>query len=62
MGALTGNTVQSTYLDLVQLGKSGAGLPSHAGKEAALYDGSGAQILGRTARLSGGRSVIAPQL
>jgi hypothetical protein len=49
MGALTGNTVQSTYLDLVQLGKSGAGLPSHAGKEAALYDGSGAQILGRTA-------------
>jgi hypothetical protein len=24
-------------------------LPSHAGKEAALYDGSGAQILGRTA-------------
>jgi len=49
MGALTGNTVQSTYLDLVQLGKSGAGLPSHAGKEAAIYDGSGAQILGRTA-------------
>ena len=49
MGALTGNTVQSTYLDLVQLGKSGAGLPSHAGKEAAVYDGSGAQILGRTA-------------
>ena len=47
--ALTGNTVQSTYLDLVQLEKSGAGLPSHAGKEAALYDGSGAQILGRTA-------------
>jgi len=49
MGALTGNAVQSTYLDLVQLGKSGAGLPSHAGKEAAVYDGSGAQILGRTA-------------
>jgi len=48
MGALTGNTVQSTYLDLVQLGQSGAGLPLHAGKEAALYDGSGAQILGRT--------------
>jgi len=47
--ALTGNTVQSTYLDLVQLEKSGAGLPSHAGKEAAVYDGSGAQILGRTA-------------
>ena len=47
--ALTANTVQSTYLDLVQLEKSGAGLPSHAGKEAALYDGSGAQILGRTA-------------
>ena len=47
--ALTGNTVQSTYLDLVQLEKSGAGLPSHAGKEASLYDGSGAQILGRTA-------------
>ena len=47
--ALTGNTVQSTYLDLVQLEKSGAGLPSHAGKEAAIYDGSGAQILGRTA-------------
>lgn len=46
--ALTGNTVASTYLDLVQLEKSGAGLPSHAGKEAALYDGSGAQILGRT--------------
>jgi len=50
MGALTGNTVQSTYLDLVQLGKSGAGLPSHAGKEAALYDGAGYQILGRTAQ------------
>jgi len=49
MGALTGQTVQSSYLDLVQLGKSGAGLPSHAGKEAAVYDGSGAQILGRTA-------------
>lgn len=49
MGALTGNTPGSTYLDLVQLGKSGAGLPAHAGKEAALYDGSGAQILGRTA-------------
>jgi len=49
MGALTGNAVQSTYLDLVQLGKSGAGLPSHAGKEAAVYDGSGEQILGRTA-------------
>ena len=48
--ALTGNTVQSTYLDLVQLEKSGAGLPSHAGKEAALYDGSGAQIVGRTAQ------------
>jgi len=48
--ALTGNTVQSTYLDLVQLEQSGAGLPSHAGKEAALYDGSGAQILGRTAQ------------
>jgi len=47
--ALTGNTVQSTYLDLVQLEKSGAGLPSHAGKEAAVYDGSGAQICGRTA-------------
>ena len=47
--ALTGNTVQSTYLDLVQLEKSGAGLPSHAGKEAALYDGSGAPIVGRTA-------------
>jgi len=47
--ALTGNTVQSTYLDLVQLEKSGAGLPSHAGKEAALYDGSGAQIVGRSA-------------
>ena len=47
--ALTGNTVQSTYLDLVQLEQSGAGLPSHAGKEAALYDGSGAQILGRSA-------------
>ena len=47
--ALTGNTVQSTYLDLVQLEKSGAGLPSHAGKEAAVYDGSGAQIIGRTA-------------
>jgi len=47
--ALTGNTVQSTYLDLVQLEQSGAGLPSHAGKEAALYDGSGAQIVGRTA-------------
>ena len=47
--ALTGNTVQSTYLDLVQLEKSGAGLPSHAGKEAALYDGSGAPIIGRTA-------------
>jgi len=47
--ALTGNTVQSTYLDLCQLEKGGAGLPSHAGKEAALYDGSGAQILGRTA-------------
>ena len=49
MGALTGNTVQSTYLDLVQLGKSGAGLPAHAGKEAALHDGAGNQILGRTA-------------
>lgn len=49
MGALTGNAVKDTYLDLVQLGKSGAGLPAHAGKEAALYDGSGAQILGRTA-------------
>jgi hypothetical protein len=49
MGALTGNTVQSTYLDLVQLGQSGAGLPAHGGKEAAIYDGSGAQILGRTA-------------
>ena len=48
--ALTGNTVQSTYLDLVQLEQSGAGLPSHAGKEAALYDGSGAQIVGRTAQ------------
>jgi hypothetical protein len=47
--ALTGNTVASTYLDLVQLEQSGAGLPSHAGKEAALYDGSGAAILGRTA-------------
>jgi hypothetical protein len=47
--ALTGNTVASTYLDLVQLEQSGAGLPSHAGKEAALYDGSGAQIVGRTA-------------
>ena len=47
--ALTGNTVQSTYLDLVQLEKSGAGLPSHAGKEAALYDGAGNQIIGRTA-------------
>ena len=47
--ALTGNTVQSTYLDLVQLEKSGAGLPAHAGKEAAVYDGSGAQILGRSA-------------
>ena len=47
--ALTGNTVQSTYLDLVQLEQSGAGLPSHAGKEAALYDGSGAQIVGRSA-------------
>ena len=47
--ALTGNTVQSTYLDLVQLEKSGAGLPSHAGKEAAVYDGSGAQIISRTA-------------
>ena len=47
--ALTGNTVQSTYLDLVQLEKSGAGLPSHAGTEAALNDGSGAQIIGRTA-------------
>jgi hypothetical protein len=49
MGALTGNAIKDTYLDVVQLGKSGAGLPSHAGKEAALYDGSGAQILGRTA-------------
>jgi hypothetical protein len=49
MGALTGNAVKDTYLDLVQLGKSGAGLPSHAGKEAALYDGAGYQILGRTA-------------
>jgi hypothetical protein len=48
--ALTGNTVQSTYLDLVQLEQSGAGLPSHAGKEAALYDGSGAQIIGRSAQ------------
>lgn len=50
--ALTGNTVQSTYLDLVQLEKSGAGLPSHAGKQAALYDGGGNQILGRTAQPS----------
>jgi len=48
--ALTGQTVQASYLDLVQLEKSGAGLPSHAGKEAALYDGSGAQIIGRTAQ------------
>ena len=48
--ALTGSTVASTYLDLVQLEKSGAGLPSHAGKEAALYDGSGAAIVGRTAQ------------
>ena len=47
--ALTGNAVKDTYLDLVQLEQSGAGLPSHAGKEAALYDGSGAQIVGRTA-------------
>ena len=36
-------------MDLVQLEKSGAGLPSHAGKEAALHDGAGNQILGRTA-------------
>ena len=47
--ALTGNKVKDTYLDLVQLEQSGAGLPSHAGKEAALYDGSGAQIVGRSA-------------
>lgn len=42
-------SVKLSYLDMVQLEQSGAGLPAHAGKEAALYDGSGAQILGRTA-------------
>lgn len=49
MGALTGNAIKDSYLDVVQLGQSGAGLPSHAGKEAALYDGAGNQILGRSA-------------
>lgn len=46
--ALTGNAVKDTYLDLVQLEQSGAGLPSHAGQGAALYDGAGNRILART--------------
>ena len=47
--ALTGNAVKDTYLDLVQLEQSGAGLPSHAGKAAAVYDGGGNQIISQLA-------------
>ena len=46
---LENTDISARYKDVVQLEKSGLGLPSHAGKEAAVYDGSGAQILGRTA-------------
>ena len=46
--ALTGNKVKDTYLDLVQLEQSGAGLPSHAGENARLYDGDGNLIVART--------------
>jgi hypothetical protein len=50
MMSLTGNAVKDTYLDLVQLEQSGAGLPSHAGKHAKLYDGDGNQIISSTGR------------
>lgn len=46
--ALTGNTVASTYLDLVQLEQSGAGLPSGVGGPAQLYDGAGNLINARS--------------
>lgn len=51
--ALKGADISATYQDWVHVNKSGAGLPDHAGAEAALYldDGAGGvdQILGRTA-------------
>jgi hypothetical protein len=45
--ALTGNTVSSTYLDLIQVEQSGSGLPSHGGAPAALYDGGGNLVKGQ---------------
>jgi len=52
MALTTPGSVKDSYKDVVQLEQSGAGLPSHAGKQAALYDGAGNQILGRTAQPS----------
>lgn len=48
--SLTGQTVKDSYLDLVQLEQSGAGLPSSVGENARLYDGDGNPIVFRTAR------------
>lgn len=48
--ALTGNKVKDTYLDLVQLEQTGAGLPSHAGAPASLYDGAGNRICNDSAQ------------